>query len=90
MAGGTLRAGGKLIDVVGERSLPAPDMLETLLKFIRPLEEHDEWNVVSHLVQQIVQRGTGAARQRCALERGQRLDDVVDFVVNAKKSPAAA
>ncbi len=80
-----------LIDVVGERSVPAPDMLETLLGFIRPaLEEHDECEIVSGLVDQIVQRGTGAARQRRAFDRAHRLEDVVDFVVESTRCPAGA
>ncbi len=80
---------GDLVDVVGERSLSAADMLDTLLDLIRPaLDEHDEWDVVSGLVHQVVQRGTGAARQRRAFERARQLEDVVDFVVNATTSPA--
>ena len=60
---------GDLIDVIGERSLPAAEMLQTLLGFVRPaLEEHDEWEVISGLVDQLVQGGTGAARQRRAFE----------------------
>ncbi|MBW3642136.1 MAG: glutamate--cysteine ligase [Actinobacteria bacterium] len=81
---------GDLIDVVGERSVPAAEMLDTLLGFIRPaLEEHDEWEIVSGLVHQVVQCGTGAARQRRAFDRAGRLEDVVDSVV-AATSPAGA
>ncbi len=81
---------GDLIDVVGERSVPAAEVLDTLLGFIRPaLEEHDEWEIVSGLVHQVVQCGTGAARQRRAFDRAGRLEDVVDFVV-ASTSPAGA
>ncbi len=82
---------GDLVDVVGERSVPGPETLDTLLGFIRPaLEEHDEWEVVSGLTHQVVQRGTGAARQRRAFERARRLEDVVDFVVDATTSSAGA
>jgi carboxylate-amine ligase len=82
---------GDLVDVVGERSVPAREMLDVVLGFIRPaLEEHDEWDVLSRLVHDVVGRGTGAARQRRALERGGRLEDVVDFVVDATSSPPAA
>ncbi|HEV2088244.1 MAG TPA: hypothetical protein VGR21_08030, partial [Cryptosporangiaceae bacterium] len=74
----------KLIDVMGERSVAAPDMVETLLGFLRPaLEEHGEWDTVSELVHQVMQRGTGAALQRRAWERGHRLEDVVDLVVRS-------
>lgn len=79
---------GDLLDVVGERSVPAAEMIDTLLGFIRrALEEHDEWEVVSGLVHQIVHGGSGAARQRRAFRRAGRLEDVVDFVVDAT-SPA--
>lgn len=81
---------GDLVDVVAERSVPAGEMLDTLLGFVRPaLEEHDEWDVLSGLVHDVVRRGTGAARQRRAHERGGRLEDVVDFVVDATTSPRA-
>ncbi|MBW3611200.1 MAG: carboxylate-amine ligase [Actinobacteria bacterium] len=82
---------GDLVDVVEERSVPAPEMLDTLLDSIRPaLEDHDEWELVAGLVHQIVRGGTGAARQRRAFERAHRLEDVVDFVVDATTSPAGA
>jgi glutamate---cysteine ligase / carboxylate-amine ligase len=78
-----------LVDLVGERSIPAAAMLDTLLRFIRPsLEEHDEWTLVSDLVDRVVRRGTGAARQRRVYERSRSLEDVVDFVVDSTVSPA--
>lgn len=80
-----------LVDVVGERSVPASEMVDTLLEFVHPaLEENEEWEVVSALVHQVVQGGTGAARQRRALELAGRLEDVVDLVVDATTSPAGA
>lgn len=80
---------GDLVDVIGERSVPGPEMLDTLLGFIRPtLEEHDEWDMIRSLVQQVVQRGTGAARQRRALERRGRLEDVVDRTLRSPNGQA--
>jgi carboxylate-amine ligase len=82
---------GDLVDVIGERSLPGPELLQSVLSFIRPaLEENDEWELVCGLVDQVLQGGTGAARQRHAFERGGRLEDVVDFVVRSTASPASA
>ncbi len=82
---------GTLVDVLGEQAVPAGEMVENLLGFVRPaLEEHDEWEVVSGLVHQVVEGGTGAARQRRAFERGGRIEDVVDFVVDATTSPASS
>ena len=80
---------GELIDVVGERSTPAHEMMQVLLDFVRPgLEEHDDWGTVSGLVERVVKEGTGAARQRRAFERRGELQDVVDFVVEATSAPA--
>ena len=79
---------GELVDVVGERSVPASELLETLLDFLRPaLDDHGEWDVVSDLVDRLVKDGTGAARQRQAFERAGELEDVVDFVVDATRTP---
>jgi carboxylate-amine ligase len=78
-----------LVDVVGERSLPARELLQLLLDFVRPgLEDHDEWDVVSNLVERVLADGTGAARQRRAFERAGRLEDVVDFTVEATTAPS--
>lgn len=82
---------GNLIDVVGERSVPAPEMLAILLDYVRPaLDEHDEWGAVSQLVHKIVQDGTGAVRQRRAFERAGRPEDVVDLAVDATAPAAVA
>ncbi len=73
-----------LVDVMAERSVPASELLHTLLDFARPgLDEHGEWDVVSGLVERVVETGTGAARQRGAFKRAGELEDVVDFVVDA-------
>ena len=61
---------GDLVDAVAERSLPATELLQTLLDCVRwDLEQHDEWAVVSDLVGRVIKAGTGAARQRRAFER---------------------
>ena len=71
-----------LIDVVGGRAVPAREMIEDFLVFLRPsLEEHEEWEEISTLVREGVERGTGASRQRKAYERAGRLEDVVDLIV---------
>jgi carboxylate-amine ligase len=73
---------GELLDVVGERLLPAPAMLDRLLEHLRPgLEEHGDWDHVASLVHQVRATGTGAARQRAAFRRSGRLEDVMSFVV---------
>src|SRR5262249_24074101 len=46
---------GNLIDVLARRSVPAAEMVETLLAFVRAaLEEAGEWDEVAALVRQTV------------------------------------
>jgi carboxylate-amine ligase len=71
-----------LIDVRAGRAVPASEMIETFLSFLRPaLEEYGEWEEVSGIVHQTVERGNGAKRQREAFARDGRLETVVDLVV---------
>ena len=71
-----------LVDVQAGRAVPAVEMIETFLSFLRPsLEEHGEWDEISALVRETTGRGTGATRQREAYARRGRLEDVVDLVV---------
>lgn len=72
-----------LVDTEAGVAVPAREMVEKLLAFVRPaLEEDGEWDEISALVRQTVERGTGAARQREAHRRAGRLEDVVDLVVS--------
>ena len=73
---------GELVDVVGERLLPAPEMVQRLLAHVRPaLEEHGDWDEVASLVERTTAIGTGAARQRQVFRASGRMEDVVAFVV---------
>jgi glutamate---cysteine ligase / carboxylate-amine ligase len=71
-----------LIDTIEERALPAREVVERFLAFLRPAlmadGDHDE---VCELVETTLSRGTGADRQRAVFARRGRLEDVVDFVV---------
>ncbi len=72
--------GADLIDVAGHRSVPAKELVAELLAWVRPaLEEDGDWDEVSAIVEETVAGGTGAARQREALSRNDRLEDVVDL-----------
>ena len=72
-----------LIDVVDERAVPAQELIEKLLAYLRPaLEENNEWEEVSELVHETLGRGNGATRQREALARSNSFEDVVDLVVS--------
>jgi carboxylate-amine ligase len=73
---------GPLIDVRAREAVPAAVLVERLLAFLRPsLEEFGEWDEVSSLVRATFDRGTGAKRQREALTRSGRMEDVVDLIV---------
>lgn len=73
---------GDLIDLKRHRLVPAKEMVSRLLSFVREaLEEADEWEEVSELVDHTLQEGTGAAKQRRAFEASGRMEDVVDLVI---------
>ena len=73
---------GELIDPQAERALPASELIEKLLAFVRPaLEEDAAWDEVSTLTRQTLARGNGASRQRAAYARHGRFEDVVDLIV---------
>lgn len=72
----------KLVDVEAERAVPAREEIENLLALTRPaLEEHGDWEEVSALTYETLEKGNGARRQREAFECGGRLKDVVDVLV---------
>ncbi len=71
-----------LIDIGTVAAIPAGELVEKFLTFVRPsLEDSGEWDEVSSIVYQTLQRGTGATRQREAYKRAGRLEDVVDSIV---------
>jgi carboxylate-amine ligase len=72
----------ELIDVEAEHSVPARQLVEKFLDFVRPaLEEFGEWDEVYLIAQETMQQGNGAARQRKVYKSSGSLEDVVDFVV---------
>jgi carboxylate-amine ligase len=74
---------GALIDVRARRAVPASDMVDTLLHHVRPwLEAAGDWEEVSALVRETLDRGNGASLQRAALQRTGRIEDVVDLIVS--------
>ncbi len=73
---------GELIDVRARTLVPAAELIESLLAFVRAdLERPGDWDEVASLARRTVARGNGARRQRDAFERSGRLEDVVDLVV---------
>jgi carboxylate-amine ligase len=73
---------GELIDTQARCAVPAKELIEKLLTYLRPaLEEDGAWDEVSTLVHQTAQRGNGATRQRVAYAREGCFEDVVDLIV---------
>lgn len=73
----------ELIDVHAGQAVPAPQMVDRLLNFLRvDLEAHGEWDEISALVREVLARGNGAQRQRAAFARNSNLSDVVDLLIN--------
>ena len=71
-----------LIDTKAERSVPASELIEKFLAYLRPtLEENKEWDETSTLVRETIRRGTGAARQRETFAQRGSFEETVDFIV---------
>jgi carboxylate-amine ligase len=71
-----------LVDVLGRRARPATEMVEVFLAAVRPgLEAAGDLEEVTGLVRATIASGTGATRQRQAFQRAQRLEAVVDLVI---------
>jgi glutamate---cysteine ligase / carboxylate-amine ligase len=81
----------ELIDIEAQRRVPAQQLVEQWLDWLRPaLETFREWDDVNFLVQETLQRGTGAARQREVYRRTGSLEQTVDFIVQETAKGAAA
>ncbi|MBG0831958.1 glutamate--cysteine ligase [Planomonospora sp. ID67723] len=73
---------GHGVDPVTGRLRPAGELLAALLRHIRPaLEETGDLDMVGRRMEWLRAAGTGAARQRAALDRRGRPVDVVDHLV---------
>jgi carboxylate-amine ligase len=78
---------GELIDVGARLAVPAAQLIEKFLEFLRPaLEEAGEWDEIATIVLQTLDRGTGAKRQRDALAKRGRFEDVVDLLIEETAS----
>jgi carboxylate-amine ligase len=73
---------GELIDTLTEQEVPAHELIRRLLAFVRPaLEAEGDWSIVSSQIEQVLQHGNGAMRQRQAYQRTGSMKEVVDFIV---------
>jgi carboxylate-amine ligase len=81
--------GGELVDVEAGEALPARELLDRFLDRLRAaLVDHGDWDEVSGLVAGVLDKGTGADRQRRILaETGERRA-LLDFIVE-ETCPAA-
>lgn len=71
-----------LADLTAGHSLPATDLIERLLDELRPtLEMLGDWEEISRLVYQTLQRGNGATRQQAIYQQTGDFQQVVDFIV---------
>ncbi len=71
-----------LVDVQAERLVPAPELIDQMLAFLRPvLESSGAWDEVSTLVNTTLQNGNGATRQRAIYRDTGSYKAVVDFIV---------
>ncbi|AGA29743.1 carboxylate-amine ligase [Singulisphaera acidiphila] len=74
---------GELIDIDARLAVPAAQLIEKFLEFLRPtLEEAGEWDEIDTLVRETLKRGTGAKRQRDVFAQHGRFEDVVDFLID--------
>lgn len=72
---------GDLVDVEAATPRPARQVVEGLIRSLRPhLESAGDWDVVSGLAAVILRVGSSSARQRGILRRRGRLTDVVDLL----------
>jgi carboxylate-amine ligase len=81
--------GGDLIDAEAGEAAPAREIVGRFLDRIRPAStELGDWDEVSELVAKVLERGTGADRQRRVLSETGALPAVLDFIVK-ETHPAA-
>lgn len=74
---------GDLIDVIDICTRPAGDVVARLLELLTPaLDRWGELDHMSGLVDQVLQRGTSAQRQRAVFDEKQSLTDVIDWLVD--------
>ena len=78
----------ELVDPVSGKPKPAFDVVTALLDHLRPvLEEQNELGTVEFLLFQVLNRGTGAARQREVHASAGNLSDVVADAVHSSNLP---
>ena len=73
---------GELIDLLAERAVPARELVEAFLEYVRPaLQAEGDWERISTSVYTILKHGNGATRQREVFLRTGDVNAVVDYIV---------
>lgn len=73
----------ELVDVLAERTLPARDLIERFLIFLRPaLEAEGDWEHISSLVAHTLNYGNGAMRQRALFQQTGSMANVVQYIID--------
>ena len=74
---------GELVDIVAQRPISAPDLIERFLLLLRPaLEAEGDWERISRLVDRALSDGNGAMRQRALLQQTGSMADVVQYIID--------
>lgn len=77
---------GNLIDLESKVAIPAKDLVNKFLTYLRSgLEHFNDWDTISTLVQKILEEGNGAQRQLAIYQQTGSLSDVVDYIVEQTK-----
>lgn len=77
---------GKLIDLESKLAIPAKDLVNKFLAYLRlGLEQFDDWKTISASVQKILEDGNGAQRQLAVYHQTGNLSNVVDYIVEQTK-----
>lgn len=72
-----------LLDVLEARTVPAPELIERFLAFLRPaLEIEGDWERVANLVASVLSQGNGAMRQRAVFQQAGSIENVVQYIID--------
>jgi carboxylate-amine ligase len=72
----------ELIDVQARKSVPARELIEAMLTYLRPvLEDQGDFDEVAAIVRMTLDRGNSAKRQLWAFAQSGRLEDVIDLIL---------
>jgi carboxylate-amine ligase len=73
----------ELVDPAAGRALPAVDFVGRALEFAGDaLRAAGDWDLVTAAIEQLIEDGTGAQRQRAAFARRHHFDDVIQLIAD--------